>query len=67
MGTKKGKVSLENFPQTRSTFTDVMEDGRKTLNGEFAKKLFKKYKPEELYGKAIKDKRGGDRIVGILA
>ena len=63
VGTKKGKVSLENFPQTRSTFADVMEDGRKTLNGEFAKKLFKKYKPEELYGKAIKDKRGGENNI----
>ncbi|MBS4031630.1 MAG: DNA (cytosine-5-)-methyltransferase [Clostridiales bacterium] len=63
VGTKKGKVSLENFPQTRSTFADVMEAGGKTLNGEFAQKLFKKYKPEELYGKAIKDKRGGENNI----
>lgn len=63
VGTKKDKVSLENFTQTRSTFADVMEDGQKTLNGEFSKKLFKKFKPEELYGKAIKDKRGGENNI----
>ncbi|OJU09168.1 MAG: DNA (cytosine-5-)-methyltransferase [Clostridiales bacterium 43-6] len=63
VGTKKEKVSLKNFPQKKSTFSDVMEKGCKTLNGEFSKKLFKKFKPEELYGKAIKDKRGGENNI----
>lgn len=63
VGTKKKKVSLEDFPQTKSTFAGVMETGCKTLNGEFSKKLFKKFKPEELYGKAIKDKRGGENNI----
>lgn len=63
VGTKNGKVSLENFPQTKSVFADVMEAGKKTLNGDFSKKLFGKYRPEELYGKAIKDKRGGENNI----
>jgi DNA (cytosine-5)-methyltransferase 1 len=63
VGTKKERVSLENFPQIKSTFSDVMEKGCKTLNGEFSKKLFKKFKPEELFGKAIKDKRGGENNI----
>ena len=36
-----------------------MENGLPTVESEFTKQLFEKYKPEELYGKAIKDKRGG--------
>ena len=36
-----------------------METGLKTVDSKFTRKLFEKYSPEELYGKAIKDKRGG--------
>jgi len=63
VGTTKEKISLENFPVKKAKFAEVMESGLPTLNGEFSKKLFKKYRPEDLYGKSIKDKRGGDNNI----
>jgi len=36
-----------------------METGLPTVQSRFTQLLFDKYKPEDLYGKAIKDKRGG--------
>ena len=59
IGTKKEKISLSNFKQSKSVFKDVMESGLPIVESKFTKQLFEKYKPEELYGKAIKDKRGG--------
>lgn len=59
IGTKTDKISLDDFPIRKATFSDVMEQGLQTTNGIFSKKLFEKYTPEQLYGKSIKDKRGG--------
>ena len=59
VGTTKEAISLSNFPISRATFGDIMETGLKTIDSDFTRLLFEKYKPEELYGKAIKDKRGG--------
>ena len=63
VGTREDEISLENFPVKKSTFADVMEHGLPTVNGEFSRKLFEVYKPEDLYGKSIKDKRGGDNNI----
>lgn len=59
VGTIKDKISLPNSVKLKSVFKDVMETGLKTVDSKFTRKLFEKYSPEELYGKAIKDKRGG--------
>lgn len=59
VGTKKEKISLSGFKTVKSVFRDVMETGLATVDSQFTKLLFDKYEPEELYGKAIKDKRGG--------
>lgn len=59
VGTIKDKIRLPGFRKTKSVFKDIMETGLKTLDSKFTRQLFEKYKPEELYGKAIKDKRGG--------
>ena len=59
VGTKNEKISLSGFKTVRKVFRDVMETGLETESSRFTKLLFDKYKPEELYGKAIKDKRGG--------
>ena len=59
VGTIKEKIGFSGFKSSKSTFKDVMEKGLPTVESEFTKQLFEKYKPEELYGKAIKDKRGG--------
>lgn len=59
VGTLGEKISLSGFGSVKKTFQDVMEVGLPTVESRFTKLLFDKYKPEELYGKAIKDKRGG--------
>lgn len=59
VGTKNEKISLSGFKTVSKVFKDVMETGLETEKSRFTKLLFDKYKPEELYGKAIKDKRGG--------
>ena len=59
VGTKNEKISLSGFKVVRKVFQDVMETGLETEKSRFTKLLFDKYTPEELYGKAIKDKRGG--------
>jgi len=63
VGTRTDEVSLEDFEVKKAVFDDVMERGLPTVNGEFSKKLFKIYNAEDLYGKAIKDKRGGDNNI----
>lgn len=59
VGTKNHKVDLDNFEIRNVKFKDIMETNQPTLNTKFAKALFKHFQPEELYGKSIKDKRGG--------
>lgn len=63
IGTKVDEISLEDFPVKKSVFSDVMEQGLETVNGNFSKKLFEKYNFEQLYGKSIKDKRGGENNI----
>lgn len=59
VGTLDHKVNLENFNIEHKVFKDIMETGKPTNNSKFSKALLSHYKPEELYGKSIKDKRGG--------
>jgi len=59
VGTKKDKISLKNFEPTFKVLKDVLEKGKETLNTDFTKKLLSHYSVEDLYGKSIKDKRGG--------
>lgn len=59
VGTKKNKVSLDNFTPTFKVLKDVLERGKETMNTNFTRKLLSHYSIEELYGKSIKDKRGG--------
>jgi DNA (cytosine-5)-methyltransferase 1 len=63
VGTRKNNISLDDFPVKKSTFSEVMEHGLPNVDCEFSRKLFQLYKPEELYGKSIKDKRGGDNNI----
>ncbi len=63
VGTKKGKVSLENFTPTFKVLKDVLEKGKETMNTDFTRKLLTNYSVTELYGKSIKDKRGGENNI----
>ena len=61
--TQDEKVSLDNFEPTFSILNDVLEKGKKTMNTDFTRKLLSHFTIEELYGKSIKDKRGGDNNI----
>lgn len=59
VGCKNNKPDLENFQESRSTIGDILEHGLPTLETPFIKRLLSLYPIEQLYGKSIKDKRGG--------
>lgn len=59
VGTKKSRISLNNFTKKESSLKDILETGKPIVESNFTKKLLKHYSINELYGKAIKDKRGG--------
>lgn len=63
VGTKKGKVSLDNIEPTYKVLNDVLEKGKPTMDTDFTKKLLSFFTVEELYGKSIKDKRGGENNI----
>lgn len=59
VGTQKHLVSLDNFPIERKQIKDILEVGKETLQTNFTEKILSHFKLSELYGKSIKDKRGG--------
>lgn len=59
VGTFDKKVNLEDFPVIEKTLGDILESGKPTRNSKFTKLLLSKFEISELYGKSIKDKRGG--------
>lgn len=63
VGTRKDKISLDDFTVKTATFSEVMEHGLPIVDSDFSRKLFQVYKLEDLYGKCIKDKRGGDNNI----
>lgn len=63
VGTKKNKVSLDDFAPTFKVLKDVLEDGKEIMDTDFTKKLLSHFSVEELYGKSIKDKRGGENNI----
>lgn len=58
-GSLGGLPELDNFPIVNKTLGDVLEKGLPCKRTKFRDKLLSLYTKEELYGKAIKDKRGG--------
>lgn len=59
VGSLNEKINLDNFQVRHCKFEDIMEHGLPTINSHFTQCLLSHYSKEELYGKAIKDKRGG--------
>lgn len=59
VGTFTEAPNLEGFPIVKKTLGDILEIGKPTLNTKFTKLLLSKYPIADLYGKSIKDKRGG--------
>lgn len=60
VGSLVEKPNLDNFPQKESKLGDILESGLPTSDTPFIRTLLDHFSIEELYGKSIKDKRGGE-------
>ncbi len=59
IGSLYEKPDLDNFPVKESKLKDILESGLQISNTPFIKTLLDHFSLEQLYGKSIKDKRGG--------
>lgn len=59
VGTRTQQPSLEHFTTRSTTLEEVLERGLPTVESDFTRRLLRYFSPAELYGKSIKDKRGG--------
>lgn len=63
VGTFNKKIELNNFPKQQKLLNEILSSGLPTMQSDFTKLLLSKYKVSDLYGKSIKDKRGGDNNI----
>lgn len=59
VGTRDEEPNLKIENRSFKSLKTVLENGLETMKTEFTQKLLSHYKIEDLYGKSIKDKRGG--------
>lgn len=59
VGTFKDRPDLDNFKKTKNVIGNILENGKPIENTPFIKCLLDHYDVKDLYGKSIKDKRGG--------
>ncbi len=60
VGSFDNTPNLDNFEGSSKTIGDILEHGLPTENTPFINTLLSHFSIDELYGKSIKDKRGGD-------
>ncbi len=63
IGTKKQSINLDFEAQDFSILKDFLEKGLPSIQSKFTDKLLSKFDIKDLYGKSIKDKRGGDNNI----
>ena len=63
VGTRKDTVNLNNFTTKTKLLSEILLSGLPTVKSNFITQLLEKYPAETLYGKAVKDKRGGDNNI----
>lgn len=63
VGTMRDCPNLSGFKHTVRTLGDILETGLDTEHSKFIDNLLSHYSIEELEGKSIKDKRGGDNNI----
>lgn len=63
VGTRTKTPVLENLTPAHSVLSDILEHGKPTSTSDFVNLLLSHYKVDELHGKSIKDKRGGDNNI----
>jgi DNA (cytosine-5)-methyltransferase 1 len=63
VGTKQEIVDLNGNVPHYTTLESVLEKGLEPMNTEFINKLLSHFEIADLYGKSIKDKRGGENNI----
>lgn len=63
VGTKDEKINLNGNEPRFKALESILESGLPTMKSDFIDKLMSHFSIEELYGKSIKDKRGGDNNI----
>jgi DNA (cytosine-5)-methyltransferase 1 len=63
VGTLKEKVELTGFKVKNAKIKTILEKGLPIMNTKFTNLLLKHFSIEELHGKSIKDKRGGENNI----
>lgn len=63
VGTKDEKADLTFSDKEFNPLKTILESGLETIKSDFTEKLFSYFEMEDLYGKSIKDKRGGDNNI----
>ncbi|MBE6331239.1 MAG: DNA (cytosine-5-)-methyltransferase [Bacteroidales bacterium] len=59
VGSLNKKISLDFFSTSFKKLGDILQHGQPTMKTKFINLLLSKYDLKDLYGKSIKDKRGG--------
>lgn len=63
VGTLQGRVNMDCFYHSKKTVGEILEKGKPCVDSHFTRCLLAHYSSEELYGKSIKDKRGGENNI----
>jgi DNA (cytosine-5)-methyltransferase 1 len=63
VGTKDEEIDLEGNEPKFKALKHILESGLPTIQSDFADKILKHFELKDLYGKSIKDKRGGDNNI----
>ena len=63
IGTKKAAPDMDLFCRKSNNVGSILEHGLELSHSKFVDKLLSHYSVNELYGKAIKDKRGGENNI----
>jgi DNA (cytosine-5)-methyltransferase 1 len=63
VGTQDAQVNLKGNEPKFAKLESILEKGLPTLQSDFIDKLLSHFDIEDLYGKSIKDKRGGDNNI----
>lgn len=63
VGSLDEEINLNGFEVREAVLGDILQHGLTTVDTEFTRRLFENYTAQEIIGKAIKDKRGGDNNI----
>jgi DNA (cytosine-5)-methyltransferase 1 len=63
VGTKNKTIDLNGNEPKFNRLESILEKGLPTINSDFTNKLFSHFELKDLFGKSIKDKRGGENNI----